>query len=238
VSVDEAISELTVLEHRLRKTVLHDSGAAVLQAARVQLELSKHTAPNAPWSFEIPRDQPLTFGPTTELNYALLVDLFGQFSEVVNGVPSSTHSVTVRLWALQKNCWFDEMLDAQELENTIENGLDRRVMLRFRFDYADPDLDEPWFHLQVGGQQTGEEYFRLPANFGMPRFSHHPLNLLMACEFIIRHFFPDKYDAIANEASWRHALAVAQRAYLTRFLLKVEEFDIEEPISFLHHCWA
>lgn len=237
MNIDEAIIELTVLEHRLRKNLLAESATATLETAKAQLQLLKNSDPDAPWSFEIPREQPLEFRPTRSINYSLMIDIFGQFSELLNGEPSSAHSITVRVWGLKKSCWFDSDLDATQLEKIISEGLRRRVMLRFRFDYAQPSLDEPWFHMQFGGQQTGQEYFRMPDNFGVPRFGYYPMNLLMTCEFVVRHFFPEEYDMVANEPSWRRALAIAQRAYLARFVTRIEDFDLEENHSFLQHCW-
>lgn len=239
MGIDDAINELLILEQRLYQCKLIDrDSAATLNAAQQKLASRKRQGVAGPWQYEIGTEAPLIFRPTTELKYRIMPDVFGQFSEPVDGVPQADHSITVRLWVLQKTCWFDQAMDAPELEQTIDTGLRRRVMLRFRLDCAHPKLDEPWFHMQFGGFQTGQEYFRLPENFSVPRFSYYPMNLFLACEFIIRHFFPSEYIAISSEPTWQRALRIAQRGYLQRYLRKIDSFDRNYESSFLDHCWS
>jgi hypothetical protein len=238
VRIADAISELQIVEHRLHQLKIIDrDSAAILAAVRERLDARRREGAGGVWHYEISRDQPLTFTPV-RINYDLRVDLFGQFSEPDRGVPQANHSITVRVWGLKKTCWFDPALDAPRLETLIDNGLGRRVMLRFRLDCAQANLDEPWFHMQFGGQQFGEEYFRLPQNFGVPRFTYYPMNLLLVCEFIVRHFFPAEFVELSEEPSWKRALRIAQQAYLRHYLAKIDDFDRNCETSFLAHCWT
>lgn len=239
MTVNEMIQELRVLRDRLVQAALIEGTAHdALARALATLEAQKARGTQRPWSFSIPSETPLLFRKTakSQVKYELMIDLYGLFSQPDNGVPTDRHHIVVRVWATKRNCWFNEHLDSAELDTLISNGLRRRVMLRFRFDYATPDLDEPWFHLQVGGQQSPDEFFRLPENLGVPRFHHNPMNLILACEFVIRHFYPEDYAAIASEPTWKGAIRTAQENYLERFLEKMRAFDT--AYSYLDHCWT
>lgn len=247
MTFDDVITELATLDGRLSAAgLIETQGRLALQNAIAALKAQKSAARRparvaALWSFAIPRESPLEFRATAkkEIKNELRVDLYGQFAAPVDGVPNSDHSITVRVWALKESVWFNDELDSPSLRQSIASGLNRRVMLRFRFDYAPPDRNEPWFHLQIGGQQAGKEYFRLPDNFGVPRFHHYPMSLLTACEFVIRHFYPGAYDSVGNEPNWRAALKKSQQAYLKRFFARLEAFDQGDcGASFLAHCWC
>lgn len=240
MTVDEMIQEAQTLEGRLRGQKLIDpQGSASIHNALSQLYEARSTrAPT--WTFQIDRDAPLSFRETNPdyVKHKMKIDVYGMISQPNNGLPSGKHSIGVRVWCVDKNVWFNPDLDASDLETAIDTGLGRRVMLRFRFDYASRDVDEPWFHLQIGGQQRSSEFYRMPDNLGAPRFLHHPMNLVMACEFVVKHFYPEEYGSFIREPGVCHVVRVAQRAYLRRFLDRMKSYPDDCKPSYLDHMWS
>jgi len=239
MNIDQMIQEVDVLEGRLGHEGLIDGqGHHVLQLAKASLQSYKKR-PADQWNVSIEPHEPLAFRETKpkHVKHRMKVDLFGLLSQPENGIPTGKHSIVIRVWCLKKNVWFDPRLDASELAQDIATGSGRRVMLRFRFDYALPGADEPWFHLQIGGQQEPDEFYRMPDNLGTPRFLHHPMNLVMACEFVVRHFYPEAYDAFSKEPNLRGVLRKAEAAYLAPFLDRVRSYQPDSDVSFLSHMW-
>ena len=71
--------------------------------------------------------------------------------------------------------------------------------------------------MHVGGRASGEEHCWYPETIDLPRFCHHPLNLILACEFVVRSFFPRTFDRIHDEPTWLGSLRTAQRCYLSPY---------------------
>ena len=239
MNIDHVIREVETLRKRLQGAgVLERGGPDVLGDALESLNVQKHRR-RADWLLVIDREEPLQFRRTCakRVKYDMAVDLACEISPPRHNTPSGKHALVVRVWCFQKSVYFDPNLDSAGLGEEIETGQGRRVMHRFRFDYARPNLGEPWFHLQIGGQQMPDEFFRMPDNLGVPRFHHYPMNLAMACEFVVRHFYPEAYDDFAAEPSFRHVLKTAQSTYLPPYLKRVRSYRLDSGDSFLDHMW-
>jgi hypothetical protein len=243
MNIDQVIHEVEVLAGRLSRADLIDSqGTAVLERVNASLRSAKKRRGRA-WECSIEKDNSLTFRETEarEVKYRMKVDLFGQLSQPENGIPSGAHALAVRVWCLDKSVWFNERVDAPSLEKEIQTGRGERVMLRFRFDYAAPrpgeQAKESRFHLQIGGQQGADEFYRMPDNLGVPRFIHYPMNLVMACEFVVCHFYRSEYVALSKEPSLVSVLRRAEQVYLVPFIDRVKLYKPGSGQSFLKHMW-
>ncbi len=239
MNVADAIRELVMIRERLSAVgVLENAGHAAVEDALRALRIQQKKRA-APWSYRIARERPLSLRLTDPsiVKHRMSIDVFADISQPLRCVPQKKQSVTVRVWCHDRSLWHDELLDAADMEKQVERAGGKRVMLRFRFDHDDPDDDHPWFHLQIGGQQAGGELHRMPANLARPRFLHHPMNLLMVCEFVVRHFYPREFAMLANEPSWRIALCKAQTSYLPRYLAHHAAYDPSCNSSFLNHMW-
>jgi len=240
MNLDQAISELTVIRDRLDSVkVLAPQGHAAIENGLRVLKMQKKEA-RAQWQYEIGRDCPLAFRATDPkiVKHKMEIDIYGMLFQPSSGIPQGKQSITVRVWCLDKCLWYDSLLDAPAMEEQVVAVGGRRVMLRFRFDFDDPDDEHPWCHLQIGGRQMSSEHHRMPENLSRPRFIHHPMNLLMACEFVVRHFYPEALVPLSKEASWRHGLGVAQKGYLQRYLIRSAAFPRQCKSSFLEHMWV
>lgn len=235
-----AARELDVLKERLtRLQLITGSGQRALEDLQTSAKSKLSQGQMTDWTLKIEPDPPLEFRTTSlrSTRLRLQVDLYGELSAMRDGLPVGKHSITIRVWALEKRDWFDAKMDAPELVEAVENRLGRRVILRFRFDCGDLRSGDPCYHMQFGGQQEQDEYFRMSNRLELPRFQHSPMNLLLACEFVVRHFYPEDYKALSGERSWQDARTTAQRNYIWKFLRKIRTYEDDYETSFLEYCW-
>ncbi len=245
--------ELNVINSRLRGILDEDGKRALAQAIfdiekqmktrRPKARKGKRSKPS-PWRLEIPFGAPLRFVPTIvnqDVRHRLYLDIACQITEPLDGVPTLEHSICVRVWTDDRTLSFREAHDSDYLQSRIEEAGGRRVMLRFHFDFANAGQPGPKHHLQIGGTQQENELCWLPENLRVPRFCHHPLSLLMACEFVVKTFYPDEYIKLKlrDEASWRGAIATAQGSYLTSYyaLLGFNPPTEALSVSLLERLW-
>lgn len=242
MNAGKAIQELKALEGRLGSAkLIDDSGRYPLQVAVDQLEAQEGKDAST-WHYAIDRDAPLTFRITDpkSVKHRMQIDVSGRVCQLQNGIAPGEHSVVVRAWCLDKSAWFNDQLDNPDLEQEIGAHRRGRVMLRFRFEFRRDDLDEPWFHLQIGGQQREGEFHRMPDNLGVPRFMYPPMNLVMVCDFVVRHFYPEDAEVFDKEPSLKAALGAAQKEYLSCFLDRVGHYGRHDLFkqSFHKHMWG
>lgn len=231
MTLDDALNDLQVIRHTLG-TLLDERGRFAVEQAHQELQMQKEALRPVKgkkrkrkrkiravpfWDLEIPVGNPVVFKPcdrSQDVRFPLEVDLSCKISKLRNGRPSKEHNVLVRLWTDDETVWFRRDWDASRLENDIRDAGRRRVMLRFHFDFANPSQPGPAHHLQIGGNPEALEHFWIPKSLRVPRFCHHPMSLIMVCEFIVRTFFPNDYDSVRDERTWKGAIARAQREYL------------------------
>jgi hypothetical protein len=171
---------------------------------------------------------------SSETGIPVKVDVSGTFLAPKNGRPIFDHSVVIRVWATDAADYFDKALDAPDLERMcIGRG---RVVSRFLFCAVDSP-NEPWFHLHFGGaNREGHEYCRVPVALEVPRFVHHPVGLIQACEFVLFHFYPSAYEGISRDPTWQHWLHESEKAYMQAFVDDIVPLSRKWPIrSYLQH---
>jgi len=235
------LRELETLRDRLTAAALLESeGANALSRAIAQVHDCRKKRRRA-WAFDIDQAGPVLFRVTDEasVKHRFRVDVYGSVSQLNGDRPCGTHSLVARVWCLEKSTWFDAALDSPDIAVLVQP--DRgRVMLRFRFEYADAGaVHEPWFHMQVGGlRRTSDEFCRMPENLAVPRFCHHPVSLSMVCQFVVRHFYPEAYNDFIHEPSLKRVVQVAEEEYLEAFLGRVCAYSPTGPDSFLDHVWG
>lgn len=242
--LDDIIFELTVLsEHLSRYKILDPLGKDALQAQIMYLEeirnkkRSKKIQSKTSWKITIEPSHPILFKICEVDGYRLQVDIFCFVSYPESTIQDWNETITIRIWSDDERLFFRKSLDSINIEKRINKfGINRRVMARFHFDRANPGQAGPRFHLQIGGKQHEDEYCWYPKVLEVPRFIHHPMNLMLACEFVIANFFSEKYDKISNEVTWHRALKRCQEEYLIPyFKTNLKNWDNEE--SLLKYLW-
>jgi hypothetical protein len=250
VTLDDALRELNVIQSRL-SDLLDEEGRRAVLTAKIALEAQrprpkagkehKKKAP-PPWRLEIPPGNPISFlttDATQDLRYSFAIDVACKIDQPQGGHIVGEHNIAVRVWTSDETLYFRENLDAGRIGPDVKANGGRRVMLKFHFDCANPGQPGPKHHLQIGGTQHGAEHCWYPENIRVPRFCHHPVSLLMACEFVVRTFYPKAQATLANEASWLGAIAKAQDTYLPAFYerlgLTVNAHELEN--SLLERLW-
>jgi len=249
VTLDDAITELNVIRWRLdalldaegRRAVLNAASELQSQRPRVQ-QGKKQKKPSTPWRLVIPPGNPLRFiatEPTQDLRYSLIVDIACKIDQPQDGQIVGDHTIAVRVWTSDAALYFRDTFDAPRILADVGANGGRRVILRFHFDHANQGQPGPKHHLQIGGVQQNAEFCWYPDNIRAPRFCHHPLSLLMACEFVVRTFYPDAYRQLKDEPVWTGAIATAQATYLPDFYrlhgLRVTPAQVRD--SLLERLW-
>lgn len=231
MTIEQVLFELNVIRSRLADLLDEDGNRALAQAiadvenqrlARLPKKAKKKAKKRVPrpWRLEIPLGTPLRFIPTEvtqDTRHRLSLDIACRIDEPRNGEPSGEHIICVRVWTDDLDLYFREDYDSDHIWEQIDAAGGRRVMLRFHFDFANPGQPGPKHHLQIGGVQHANEFCWFPDSLRVPRFCHHPLSLLMACEFVVRTFYPHVYQEISGEATWQGAIATAQGTYLSPY---------------------
>jgi hypothetical protein len=258
MNIENVIQELTTIKGRLAR-LLDDQGRRAIDSALSSLETQRVALPRKgkassgkkrkvtpPWRLIIPPDSPLSFRETaknTRLKHQVHLDIACDLTEPHKGKPLGSHNIAVRMWSRDEGLWYRSELDSEALGQRIREGTQRRVMVRFHFDFANPEQQGPGFHLQLGGKQHGEEACWHPETLDVPRFAHHPMNLLMVCEFVARTFYVDDYQEIAKDPTWKGALTIAQRTYLAPFFVQCSAFQnltehmFKPEESYLNRLW-
>jgi hypothetical protein len=227
VTLDDVLLELTIIKERLgglldeegRRSILNAISDLEGQRPRIKPGKRQKKKPTQ-WHLVIPPGNPLRFIPTEasqDLRYAFSIDIACKIDQPRDGQIVGDHNVAVRVWTSDANLYFREAFDAERILLDVDANGGRRVILRFHFDHANSGQPGPKHHLQIGGLQHGAEFCWFPENIRVPRFCHHPVSLLMACEFIVRTFYPDAHITLENEPAWAGAIAKAQSTYLPAF---------------------
>jgi len=228
VTLDDALTELQVIRSRLdglldeegRRAVLNAISDLEAQRPRPKPGKRHKKKPPPDWHLVIPPGNPLRFVPTEasqDLRYSFSIDVSCKIDKPHDGLIVGDHSIAVRVWTSDATLYFRDAFDAERILRNVDASGGRRVMLRFHFDHANVGQPGPKHHLQIGGIQHGPEFCWLPENVRVPRFCHHPVSLLMVCEFVVRTFYPAAHAAVENEPAWSGAIAKAQITYLPPF---------------------
>ena len=205
---------VVVIEHA--KSMLRDSNCQYRESAR-QRRIERTVRP---WGFSISPDDPLRFEPTEVGGLKLRVDLF--MEEYWDDEPAEQPcklNVAIRVWSLDPQVCFREQWDATGLRDQIDPGRGR-VMIRIHFDLANPGQPGPKYHAQVGGNPRLEELCWFPEALGVPRLPHMPMDLVLASELVAATFYPDDYQTIRREDSWKGSRSVSQKHLLHDYLEK------------------
>jgi len=228
-------NELTALKSRLRSNnVLDPQGINTLDTTIENIKAQmcgRKKLKTAPWKFEIEPSRPLLFNICEVKGYKLQVDIFCSISYPDKYFDNWNETLTIRIWSVDEKLFYRESLDFEKLKR-----IGRRVMARFHFDRANPGQAGPHFHLQIGGKPHLDEFCWYPKELEVPRFIHHPMNLMLACEFVIANFFPEKYDKISKEVTWQMALKKCQEYYLIPYY-KTNMKNWDQKESLLKYLW-
>ena len=173
-----------------------------------------------PWGFSIPPHDSLRFEPTKVNGLNLRLDLF--MEEYWDDEPAERPcalNVVIRVWCLDPHVYFRKDWDAQRLHGQVhpERG---RVMLRIHFDLANAGQAGPRYHAQVGGNPRPEELSWFPKALDVPRLLHAPVDLVLASEMVAATFYPNEYEDIKREHSWKGSRRVSQEHLLDGYFEK------------------
>jgi hypothetical protein len=194
-------SNIKRLRFELRKKRLIDEKSLwVLNEAANNVQIY----PPDQWKLVISPEKPLEF-VHAESDGRLKPDIFC-FIETGNKDPwpISHLSLVLRVWCTKQDVSFRPDWDSKELEKEFDrNGSYRRVIFRCHYDCCNEGQYAPIFHLQFGGKPTEKEYFWFPHYLELPRFISPPMDLILACEFVVANFFPSTYVKLRQDSVWR-----------------------------------
>ena len=240
----DAEQELTILVNTLRG-ILEDEGVNALENAKQQINAQKKPKRRKKsrrrsgvnlWKLVISPSSPLLFRKCTIRRQCYQVDLFCNISQLNSNGRNSKNSLTIRIWSTDGDICFREEFDSELARSEFDaNG--KRVLFRFHFDQANEEQEGPEFHFQVGGIPQGNEICWFPKSLNIPRFIHHPMNLILACEYIVANFFPEEWREISRETTWLAAIRKAQESFLKPYYDGIQSGWTATENSLLKHLW-
>jgi hypothetical protein len=241
VTPDEVIRGLSVVENRfgrllgpLGPTTLAQARAMVDSSHRYYREQRRRGQPGTPWGYTISPSSPLQFAEQLIRGYRLQPDVFCNIRWDEEGQPCKQELV-LRVWALDLHVAYRENLDTQAIFDQLDT--DRgRVMVRCHFDLANLGQSGPRYHIQVGGNPLDDEVCWLHEGVSVPRLAHPPMDLILACEIVVRNFFSEQDQKLLEDPQWAGALALSQRDLLQAYYGNVIRM-VEAGTSVLAGLW-
>jgi hypothetical protein len=240
---NEIVKEVEILRWEL-DDVLEDGGKRALSQAKAQIEAQmterspdqkkRKKKQSKPWKLIIEQTAPVVFRECEIKGYRFQVDLFCTIAQPDSLLPDLNESLVIRVWSGDERLRVRHGLDSEAIRQAVtQQG--RRVLARFHFDRASPRQEGPKYHLQVGGNPSPDEHCWHPKELGVPRFVHHPMSLLLACEFVLANFFPATHDVLCREPSWMGALRKAQECFLAPYFDHIKRWN--HDVSLLKYLW-
>ena len=225
------LRQLNAIETQFRR-VLDPSGLRSLQEARAELvstyERYRREArrPNPPpWGYDIPPARPLLFKPVSVRGTRYQVDIICAARWLHPDAPTVHQALALRVWGLDMPMIFRHDMDSEAIGELIQ-AAEKRVMLRYHFDTANPGQAGPRYHLQAGGRAFDDELCWLHEEVSIPRIAHHPMDLTLACELVAANFLGESGSRILRDATVMGAVRASQenlvRPYLEDCLGSVE----------------
>lgn len=197
---------------------------AILDAESTWDRFRKPSTTASSWGYEISTSRPLCFAPSEVLNGAV-VDISCKLRWSKESSIPSKQDIRMRIWSEHADFVYRSNLDSEcvEAELTDPARMTRgRVISRFHFDRVDNSQGEskefhPKFHIQIGGKPDEDELYWHPKKFDLPRIPHHPMELLLTCQFVAINFFPEKYGEIRKDTFWKRELLATQKSVVETY---------------------
>jgi len=235
--------EISVLSLTL-KPVLDSQGKDALTKASKAFESHLHKRGGKknrflPKELVIEPDFPLKFQECEIRNRKYHIDIycFLYRPDIDVSMRQNPDSLVVRIWSYDINlhCNINSVCQTAHRQYS---GTIPRVVARFHFDRANSGQQGPSFHLQFGGNSQNNEFWPMPPILKLPRFVHHPMNLFLACEFVVKTFFPKEYQDIVRNPIWKALRRETQIAYFRNYFLKIRTLDTGDwTNSLLDSLW-
>lgn len=185
------------------------------------------------WEFSIPKEHPLTFIKNEVDGCKLQIDISCQIEGTGDDI--KRQNILVRVWSWEKDISYREGIDAAELKNELEKLGWKRSMLRFHFDLRDSkaEIQEPIYHLHVGGIPEDNEYCWFPKKIKVPRFPYSPMDIILICEFILVNFFQKESEELRKKPEWKSLVKKSQETFQKDYYNMCMEYITKGPDTLL-----
>lgn len=229
----------------LLRDVLDDSARRVVEQAAASLDnvvdkfkgKSRKKLKNLnSWGLRIDKAEPLRFAPNMVQDYRVQVDLFCETHWPADpDEPAESHTMGVRVWALDQKICYRPAWDAADIEPQLTNPI-RRVIMRWHYDQANPGQHGPNHHLQIGGKSEDSELCWLHSFLKVPRFICAPTDLVLVCEMITANFYPNVFERVRKEPGWKALVRKSQEEFQEDYYSKCHDV-ISHGDSILDALW-
>jgi len=162
------------------------------------------------WRIEIRKEDPLKFLVSRNRRGAKLAP---ELCCIIAGSddpndPIRFQDLVLRLRTSDPSLYYREEWDSPRVfEKIVGSNVHSRVMFRCHFDRGKPTPEgEPKFHMHIGGVPEADEFCWFPKQIRSPRIPIPPLDLVLACEFIVSTFFPAKFSELQERREWLKAV--------------------------------
>lgn len=197
-----------------RNRLIADKSLWVLNDAAAYVQAN----PPENWELVISPENPLEF-MKAQSDDRLKPDIFCETKVgSKNGWPILHSSLVLRVWSVKPSVSYRATWDSGDLKETFESiGSYKRVIFRCHYDNCNEGQYAPIFHLQFGGKPNTSEYFWFPHYLELPRFTSPPMDLILACEFVVAAFFQSTYMRLRHDNVWRSIIKDSECFLMRRY---------------------
>jgi hypothetical protein len=221
------------------KEIIKDQTSSI-----IKLPANRRTA--GKWKFEISPYFPVKFYPFQLNGNTVQVD----FSCSIDGeIPPSririnqekiyieNYTILIRLWSLEESLSFREDYDSEKIKQDVRDNNNERVILRFHIDKKKKgtETEEPLYHMNFGGIQSGNEISWFPKSINVPRFYFSPMDIILATEFILMNFYSAETFELREDPEWKSIITTAQELFLKPCIENYSSFINDNTNTFLKH---
>ena len=177
------------------------------------------------WDINIPRKDPLRFITFSRKGCKLEVDLncrmqLDASSLKEESLEFSKYNAEIRIWSHDPYLSYRPQLDSKLIRRALKKTDWKRVMLSFHMDLKNTmtSVDEPKYHLHVGGRLSDEELSWIPKLIDGPRFYFYPMDIILLTEFILLNFLPEESKHLRSTSEWIKRVQQSQSLYLNPYI--------------------
>ena len=144
------------------------------------------------WRYTIESSKPIEFAPTCqEASIQYIPKLTADIAVCSNSSGTPFKSFTLTL----------EVID-----------VNKKPITRWHIDKANNGQPGPFFHLQGGGHWAGNSARDQETPIKLPRWSHPPMDIVLAIEMVIANFYPEQWESYYRTSSkWNELIKESQK---------------------------
>lgn len=201
-----------------RSTIIDEHAVSVFSKLKSNLNSQKG---KTSWSIKVNRGEPITFSQCLDDKGEIIVP------KIISD------------YVVVKDKTEYPPFDALDIALEIEY-YDGRPLTRWHIDKANKQekgfQEGPLFHVQMGGHHHNNRGEDLPIK--RPRWNHPPLDIVLLCELVAANFFPERWQELNEDPTWRECVTQCQKYCYTGYINKLQQALNTSSKTILGQFWA